>query len=93
MPISTRTVEGDLSAPATRGELFLVKTELVGKIDQVATELNGKVDQVATELNGKIDRVEASLKVEMKEMQLGLVRMMWIAVGTLGAVGILLQFF
>ena len=96
--------EGDWSLPATRGELRLVNSDLSGKIDHVATDLNSKIDRVAADLNSKIDRVAADLnskidrldsKVDLglKDVQLGVFRMIWVAVGALTAVGILLRFF
>ena len=52
-------------------------------------DLERKIDR----LDGKIDQVKADLQVQMKGVQLGVVRMIWIAAGAMGAVGILLRFF
>ncbi len=70
--------ESDWSVSATRGDLMSAKYDLERKIDR---------------LDGKIDRVKADLLVQMKGVQLGVVRMIWIAAGAMGAVGILLRFF
>ena len=37
--------------------------------------------------------VRADLRVGLKDVQVGMLRIVWTAVATLGAVGILLQFF
>ena len=52
-------------------------------------DLERKIDR----LDGKIDQVKADLQVQMKGVQLGVIRMIWIAAGAMGAVGILLRFF
>ena len=52
-------------------------------------DLERRIDR----LDGKIDQVKADLQVQMKGVQLGVVRMICIAAGTMGAVGILLRFF
>ena len=72
MSVSVPIAEGDWSASATRGDLMSVKYDLERKIDR---------------LDGKIDRVKADLLVQMKDVQLGVVRMIWIAAGAVGAVG------
>ncbi len=82
MSIGSSVAEGDWSAPATRGELLLVKTELEDRIDQLATDLKAE-----------IKGVRADLKIGLKDVQVSLLRIVWTAVATLEAVGILLQFF
>ena len=85
MSKGTQIAEADWSAPATKGELRLVQSDLTGKIDKVAADLNRKIDKVAADLNGKID-------VGLKSVELGVFRMIWIAAGALTAVGVLLRF-
>ena len=82
MSVGTSLAEGDGSAPATRGELLLVKTELEGRIDRLDTDLKAE-----------IEGVRADLRVGLKDVQVGMLRIVWTAAATLGAVGILLQFF
>ena len=49
----------------------------------------GDLMSVKHDLQGEIK----DLRVEMKDMQLGIFRMIWIAAGAMTAVGILLRFF
>lgn len=79
---ATTSGEGDWSLPATRGELRLAKSEL-----------RGKIDHLAADLNSKIDRLDSKVDLGLKDVQLGIFRMIWMAVGALTAVGILLRFF
>ena len=89
MSTGSQTAAGDLAAPASKGELRLVQSDLTGRIDRVAADLNRKIDKVQSEIKGM--RSDSSL--ELKDMEVRLVRMTWTAVATLGAVGILLRFF
>lgn len=61
MSTSTQLPEGDLAAPATTGQLLLVKSELEGKVDGATAELNAKIDRVASDLNSRMDRATAEL--------------------------------
>lgn len=89
MSVGTSLAEGDWSAPATRGELLLVKTELEGRIDKVASDLKSEIEGVRADLRVGL----ADFRVGLKDVQVSLVRMVWTAVAALGAVGILLRFF
>ena len=89
MSVGTSLAEGDWSAPATRGELLLVKTELEGRIDKVASDLKSEIEGVRADLKVGL----ADFRVGLKDVQVSLVRMVWTAVAALGAVGILLRFF
>ena len=86
--------------PATKGDLILVQTDLEKvksdlehKIDRVESVLGARIDRVETELGTKIDLAVANLEVKIAESHRGQARTTWLAVATLGAVGILLQFF
>ena len=59
----------------------------------VKTDLESRIDQLDTDLKAEIKGVRADLRVGLKDVQVSLLRFVWTAVGTLGAVGILLQFF
>jgi len=78
MSMSTSAAESDWSAPATQGDLMSVKYDLEGRIDRVKADLQLEIKEV---------------RVEMKDLQLGVFRMIWIAAGALTGVGILLRFF
>ena len=78
MSTETQMPERDLAGPATSGELLLAKTELGRPIDKVSSDLNGRMDRV---------------RLEMKQVQLGVYRMIWIAVATMGAIGMLFRLF
>ena len=82
MSDETAVAEHDWSAPATRGELRSVKHDLERKIDRIAADL--KAD---------IKGVRADLAIGLKDVQVSVGRIVWTAVATLGAVGILLRFF
>lgn len=92
MSKGTQIAEADWSVPATKGELRLVQSDLNGKIDEVAAHLDRKIDRVAAELNGKIERLDKKIDVGLKNVELGMSRMIWIAAGALTAVGVLLRF-
>ena len=68
----------DLTAPATKADLMVLRSDLEGQIKDVARDLRGEM---------------ADLRVEMANLQASLGRTIWIAIATLGAVGILLEFF
>ena len=89
MSTGNQTAAGDLAAPASKGELRLVQSDLNGKIDRVAADLNGRIDKVQSEIKG----LRSDFSVELKDMEVRLVRRAWTAVATVGAVGILLRFF
>ena len=100
MSDETAVAEHDWSAPATRGELRSVKHDLEAKIDR----LDSKVDQIAADLKAEIKGVRADLAIGLKgvradlaiglkDVQVSVGRIVWTAVATLGAVGILLRFF
>ena len=89
MSDETAVAEHDWSAPATRGELRSVKHDLEGKIDR----LDSKVDRIAADLKADIKEVRADLAIGLKDVQVSLGRIVWTAMATLGAVGILLRFF
>ncbi len=107
MSVGTAVAEGDWSVPATRGELMSVKHDLKrkidrldSKIDRVASDLKSEIEEVRSEIVGVradlkvgLKDVRADLKVGLKDVQVSLVRIVWTAVATLGAVGILLRFF
>ena len=57
------------------------------------TDLEYKIDRMGSNLSAKIDLAVADLEVKMAELHRRQARMTWLAVATLGAVGILLQFF
>jgi len=50
-------------------------------------------DRSAPATRGELMSVKHDLQVEMKDLQLGIYRMIWIAAGAMTAVGILLRFF
>ena len=92
--------EDDWTAPATKGDLMLVKSDLEGQIKLVKSDLmlvksdlEHKIDRVETDLGAKIDLAVANLEVKMAEGHRSQARATRLAVATLGAVGILLQFF
>ena len=64
--------------PATKGDLILVQTDL---------------EKVKSDLEHKIDLAVANLDVKIAEGHRSQARTTWLAVATLGAVGIMLQFF
>ena len=86
----------DLTAPATKADLLVVKgdlksmkVDLEGHIKLLKSDLEGQIKDVAIDLRGEM----ADLRVEMANLQVSLGRTIWIAIATLGAVGIILQFF
>lgn len=50
-------------------------------------------DWSAPATQGELMSVKHDLQVEMKDLRLGIYRMIWIAAGAMTAVGILLRFF
>ncbi len=68
----------DLTAPATKADLMVLKSDL----KSVKTDLEGQIKDVARHLRGEMANLQASVG-----------RTIWTAIATLGAVGILLQFF
>ena len=68
----------DLTAPATKADLMVLKSDL----KSVKTDLEGQIKDVARHLRGEMANLQASIG-----------RTIWTAIATLGAVGILLQFF
>lgn len=97
MSTEARIAEGDWTGrPATKGDLMLLKTDLGGDLTLLKTDL----ELVKADLENKIDRVDrkidlavANLEVKIAEGHRSQSRTTWLAVATLGAVGILLQFF
>ena len=97
MSAGARIAEDDWTGrPATKGDLVLlkadlelVKSDLEHKIDRV----DSKIDRVESDLGAKIDVAVANLEVRIAEVKGSQARTTWLAVATLGAVGILLQFF
>ena len=81
MSATTQIAKDDWTSPATKGDLMLV-----------TSDLNGKIDQIASDLNGKIDQLDRKIDLGLKDVQLRMFRMIWTAVATLGAVGVLLRF-
>ena len=75
----------DLTAPATKADLLVVKGDLElvkGDLKSMKVDLESQIKDVARDLRG-----------EMANLQVSLGRTIWIAIATLGAVGIILQFF
>ena len=93
MSTEARIAEGDWTGrPATKGDLMLLKTDLElvkADLKLVKSDLENKIDRV----DGKIDLAVANLEVKIAEGHRSQARTTWLAVATLGAVGILLQFF
>lgn len=58
----------------------------------MSTSLSGG-DWSAPATRGELMSVKHDLQVEMKDLQLGIYRMIWIAAGAMTAVGILLRYF
>ena len=77
MSVGTPVAKDDWAAPATRGELRL---------------LDRKIDRVAVDLEDKIKDVARDLQIGMANIQTSIGRTIWIAAGSLGALGILLRF-
>ena len=65
-------------APATKADLMVLKSDL---------------KSVKSDLEGRIRDVARDLRVEMANLQASVGRTIWLAIATMGAVGILLQFF
>ena len=82
MPAGTQLPEGYLGAPATTGQVLLVKADL-----------NAKIDRVAYDLSTKIDEVRTDLEIKIRDVRLSMNRSIWLAVATLSAVGIVLRYF
>ena len=97
MSAGARIAEDDWTGkPATKGDLMLLKTDLeLVKTDLklVKSDLEHKIDRVESDLGAKIDVAAANLEVKIAEGHRSQARTTWLAVATLGAVGILLQFF
>ena len=64
--------------PATKADRMVLKSDL---------------ESVKADLEGQIKDVARDLRVEMANLQASIGRTIWTAITTLGAVGILLQFF
>ena len=77
MSVGTPVAKDDWAAPTTRGELRL---------------LDRKIDRVAADLEDKIKDVARDLQTGMANIQTSIGRTIWIAAGSLGALGILLRF-
>ena len=93
MADETAVAEHDWSAPATRGELRSVKHDLERKIDRIAADLKAEIKGVRADLAIGLKGVRADLAIGLKDVQVSVGRIVWTAVATLGAVGILLRFF
>ena len=68
----------DLTAPATKADLMVLRADL----KLLRSDLEGQIKDVARDLRGEMANLQASVG-----------RTIWTAIATLGAVGILLQFF
>ena len=104
MSAGARIAEDDWTGnPATKGDLMLLKTDLElvksdlelvkSDLKLVKSDLEHKIDRVESDLGAKIDVAVANLEVKIAEGHRSQARTTWLAVATLGAVGILLQFF
>ena len=78
MSLGTPANKDDWGCARFPGELILLRADLERRFDR---------------LDSKIDRVVADLRVGMADMEGSIGRTIWMAVGALGAVGILLRFF
>ncbi len=90
----------DLTAPATKADLLVVKgdlksmkVDLGSQIKSMKVDLESQIKLLKSDLEGQIKDVARDLRGEMANLQVSLGRTIWIAIATLGAVGIILQFF
>lgn len=75
-------------APATKADLMVLKSDL----KSVKSDLEGQIKLLRSDLAGLIKDVARDLRVEMAQSAGERGRTIWLAIATLGAVGILLQF-
>ena len=54
---------------ATKGELFLVKTELQSAVDQLRTELRAEIAELRAEVKSEIADLRAEVKSEIAELR------------------------
>ena len=72
----------DLTAPATKADLMLLRSDLEGRIKSLRSDL----DRVDARLTAKID-------VSIAEVKTSLTYTVWLAMATLGGAMALLRFF
>ena len=78
MSASAPATEGDLTAPATKADLVLLKSDLL---------------LLKSDLEGQIKDVDRKIDVRIAEVKTSLTYMVWLAVATLGGAMALMRFF
>ncbi len=93
---STPVTKEDLTAPATKADLMLLRTDLElvkADLKSVNTDLEGQIKLMKSDLGGQIKDVDRRIDVRTAEVKTSLTYMVWLAVATLGGAMALLRFF